>query len=172
MARGALFSLMPVMEGRWNGNMVIFNYATRQASQSRVCSSELFFDHANTSWIEREMITSVDGTTAVHTQRLHPVGNGVVQVQEFGDLVMYADCDTKMTENGTILTSVALKKNTGKPRLIQTIVLVNNLHRVRTSQLFNREGALLTVTTFNENRVIDGISGAVEKRMPSGGVVF
>jgi hypothetical protein len=89
---------------------------------------------------------------------LTPVSNGVLRVKSSDTLYNGSSCTA--TENGMVLSTVATRES-GKPGIVSTCVLIDNGHRVRTTQVFSENGALFSITTVSERRVIDSVSGAM-----------
>lgn len=107
------------------------------------------------------MMTSSDGTSDVTMMKLSPVANGVLKV-ETNDPV-YGGCESRMEEHGMVVNIVCICQDTGKPKLLSTITFIDNLHRVRTTQVFTPSGGLFSVTAVQEQRVIDSVSGAMTR---------
>lgn len=52
---------------------------------------------------------------------------------------------------------------TGKTILVETVILIDPTRRLRTIQRFDESGAFRYVSIMNERRVVDAVSGALEK---------
>jgi hypothetical protein len=59
-----------------------------------------------------------------------------------------------------VLTTIATRPS-GKPGIVSTCVLIGNGNRIRTTQTLTESGALFSVSTVAEQRVIDSVSGAM-----------
>lgn len=69
---------------------------------------------------------------------------------------MYAECKVEMVESSPYLLIVtAVDNHTGKPKMIETLTILDNMHRIRTIQDFSAVGTMTDIFVINETRIID-----------------
>ena len=124
--------------------------------------------------------------------RYVPAGDGVVTVAS-DDPFLSENVDMTLNEHSdNVMILTALLHKTGKPLIVETVTVMDNLRRVRTvqvrcdncrasssglvlssfpvlgatfagSQRFDATGQFQCMYLIRENRVIDSVSGAMEK---------
>ena len=102
------------------------------------------------------MRNNIDYTGLVTTRSIRyiPIGNGRLRV-EMSD-GMYSDCKVEMLESSPYLLIVtAVDNHTGKPKLVETLTILDNTNRVRTIQDFSAVGNMTDVFVIKEERVLD-----------------
>ncbi|DBA03749.1 TPA: hypothetical protein N0F65_004166 [Lagenidium giganteum] len=147
------------MEGRWNGELATL---PPQEEGSEVCANDLIFRDDEGVWSQRQTRTTISGLTTTYHSWLKPVSDGILKIET--DDSTLRGCDITMQEIGTnILIITATSKRTGRPLLVETITAMDSSRRLRTVQRFDESGAFRTVYIMNEKRVVDAVSGALEK---------
>ena len=158
---GFLFEVMHRLEGRWSGmNIVPSEVDVSAASDyqelggsSPVTSCELRFD-PHGCWIETRNSVDQTGLVSTRTMRYIPIGNGKLRV-EMSD-GMYAECRIETMEISPYLVmTTAVDSHSGKPLLVESVTIVDNMSHVRTIQDFSPVGNITDVFVINERRVVD-----------------
>ncbi|GAB9463047.1 hypothetical protein Gpo141_00000523 [Globisporangium polare] len=156
---GCSFHVLPGMEGRWNGEL-----ATVPAAEegNQVCSYDLIFRDDEGVWSQRQSRTTISGLTLTQHFWIKPVADGILKVET--DDPTLRGSDITMQELGTNFVIItATSKRSGRPMLVETITIVDSSRRLRTVQRFDESGAFRSVYVMNETRVVDAVSGAMEK---------
>lgn len=147
------------MEGRWNGEAVVYDGSKQD---HRIVSVELKFSEEDSVWEERQTLTDSSGLSTTQFLRYEPAGEGVLLVHsspEEGEGV-----DTRLEEHSeNVMILTAISHTTKKPLLVETITMSDDFRRVRTVQRFDSSGAFQVLYHIKESRVIDAVSGAVEE---------
>ncbi|TYZ61540.1 hypothetical protein PybrP1_006864 [[Pythium] brassicae (nom. inval.)] len=156
---GCSFHVLPSMEGRWNGEL-----ATIPAGDegTQVCSYDLIFRDDEGVWSQRQSRTTINGLTLTQHFWIKPVADGILKIES--DDPTLRGADITMQELGTAFVAVtATSKRTGRPIMVEMITIVDSSRRLRTVQRFDESGAFRSVYVMNEARVVDAVSGAMEK---------
>lgn len=157
---GFYYNLYHKMEGRWNGTVNIID-SKEHRNSVRICTSFISFDIKG-HWNEKHTTTTSDGITTIYENILKPFSNGVLKVETTDP--RYSKCFITMNEvSDNILLLTYTNRQTGQPMMIETIDYIDDYQRVRTQQHFHSNGCLGLVHIYQEQRVIDSVSGAVEK---------
>ena len=155
---GFTFNVLHRMEGCWNGDVSVIG-KKGAVSDVNVCTVLLTFDATASVWRERQTFTTKDGLSSVKQFVLGPIANGLLRVE--GD--DFKACDIRLEErsnNLIVLTAVSHEK--GLPVVIETITLMDDMRRTRTTQVFNETtGEFEALYLMKENRVIDSVTGAI-----------
>ncbi|OQR96161.1 hypothetical protein ACHHYP_16950 [Achlya hypogyna] len=147
------------MEGRWNGEL---ESIPSQDEGTQVCSCELTFREEGV-WNLRQMRTSISGLTTTQHSWIKPAADGILKVET--DDPSLRGTDITMQECGAnILIITATSKRTGRPVMVETITSIDNTRRLRTR--FDETGGFRFVYVMNERRVVDAVSGAMERYDP------
>ena len=159
---GFIFEVMHRLEGRWSGESVVPSDVLVSSSPSDpqelispspVTSCELRFSPRG-YWIEARNSVDRTGLVTVRTIRYKPIGNGKLRV-EMSD-GMYAECKVETVEvSPYLLMTTAVDMRTGKPLLVETVTITDNVSHVRTIQDFSAMGTIMDVFVINERRVVD-----------------
>lgn len=105
-------------------------------------------------WVELRNNIDCTGLVTSRTIRYTPISNGHLRV-EMSD-GMYADCKVEMTESSPYLLIVTAVDNlTGKPKMIETLTILDNVHRIRTIQDFSAVGNMTDLFVIDETRILD-----------------
>ncbi|CAK5237608.1 unnamed protein product [Aphanomyces euteiches] len=145
LVNGCSYHVLPSMEGRWNGELTSI---PSQEEGTQVCSSELVYREEGV-WHLRQMRTSISGLTTTQLETDDPSLRGA---------------DITMQEVGlNILIITGTSKRTGRPVFVETITSIDNARRMRTVQRFDESGGFRSVFVMNEKRVVDAVSGALER---------
>ena len=112
------------------------------------------------------MRNSVDNSGIVNTRtyRYTPIGNGKLRV-EMSD-GMYSNCKIELMElSPYLILTTAVDANSGrneskvssvgKPLLVESVTILDNVRRVRTIQDFSAAGNMTDVFVINETRILD-----------------
>lgn len=76
-----------------------------------------------------------------------------------------SDVELKLQEvGGNMLLLTGVHRSSGRPVLVETTTVIDSLRRARTVQRFDAAGALQSVFAIREARVIDSVTGALDKR--------
>ncbi|KAA0154245.1 hypothetical protein FNF27_07006 [Cafeteria roenbergensis] len=76
-----------------------------------------------------------------------------------------SDVELKLQEvGGNMLLLTGVHRSSGRPVLVETMTVIDSLRRARTVQRFDAAGSLQSVFAIREARVIDAVSGAIDKR--------
>ncbi|KAF0716543.1 Aste57867_2791 [Aphanomyces stellatus] len=158
LVNGCSYHVLPSMEGRWNGDLTSI---PAQEEGSQVCSSELAYREEGV-WHLRQMRTSISGLTTTQYSWIKPAADGILKVET--DDPSLRGSDITMQEVGlNILIITATSKRTGRPVMVETITSIDNARRLRTVQRFDETGGFRFVYIMNEKRVVDAVSGAMER---------
>ncbi|CAH0473731.1 unnamed protein product [Peronospora belbahrii] len=156
---GCNYHVLPSMEGRWNGELATI---PPQDEGSQVCSNDLIFRDDEGVWSQRQSRTTMSGLTSMQHMWIKPVSDGILKVET--DDPTLRGSDITMQELGTnVLIITATSKRSGCPLMVETITGIDNSRRLRTIQRFDESGAFRSVYVMNEVRVVDAVSGAMEK---------
>ena len=148
---GFLFEVMHRLEGRWSGMNIV--PSEELGGSSPVTSCELRFD-PHGCWIETRNSVDQTGLVSTRTIRYIPIGNGKLRV-EMSD-GMYAECRIETMEISPYLVmTTAVDSHSGKPLLVESVTIVDNMSHVRTIQDFSPVGNITDVFVINERRVVD-----------------
>ena len=111
-------------------------------------------------WIESRSNVDYTGLVKTRTIRYIPIGNGHLRV-EMSD-GMYAECKVEMIESSPyLLITTAVDSQTGKPKLVETVTIMDKMHRVRTIQDFSAVGNMTDLFVMNETRIIDPSASSI-----------
>uniref|UniRef100_K3W9Y8 Ubiquitin-like domain-containing protein n=1 Tax=Globisporangium ultimum (strain ATCC 200006 / CBS 805.95 / DAOM BR144) TaxID=431595 RepID=K3W9Y8_GLOUD len=156
---GCAFHVLPSMEGRWNGELAT---VPAQDEGNQVCSYDLIFRDDEGVWSQRQSRTTISGLTSTQHFWIKPVADGILKVET--DDPSLRGSDITMQELGmNFLIITATSKRSGRPIMVETITGVDSSRRLRTIQRFDETGAFRSVYVMNETRVVDAVSGAMEK---------
>ncbi|CAI5731985.1 unnamed protein product [Hyaloperonospora brassicae] len=156
---GCSFHVLPSMEGRWNGELATI---PPQEEGSQVCSNELAFRDDEGVWSQRQSRTTMSGLTSMQHMWIKPVSDGILKIET--DDPTLRGSDITMQELGTnVIIITAISKRSGRPMMVETITGIDSSRRLRTIQRFDESGAFRSVYVMNEVRVVDAVSGAMEK---------
>ena len=166
---GFIFEVMHRLEGKWSGESVVPSDVLVSSSPSDpqelispspVTSCELRFSPRG-YWIEARNSVDRTGLVTVRTIRYKPIGNGKLRV-EMSD-GMYAECKVETVEvSPYLLMTTAVDMRTGKPLLVETVTITDNVSHVRTIQDFSAMGTIMDVFVINERRVVDATTSELE----------
>lgn len=166
---GFIFEVMHRLEGKWSGESVVPSEVTPSwtpsdpqevAAPSPVTSCELRFNPRG-YWVEARNSVDRTGLVTVRTIRYKPIGNGKLRV-EMSD-GMYAECKVETVEvSPYLLMTTAVDIRTGKPLLVETVTITDNVSHVRTIQDFSAMGTVMDVFVINERRVVDASTTELE----------
>ncbi len=155
------FRLLHRMEGRWNGDATVLGARGQRNNTPSVVSVSLSWDDDSNVWEETQSLTDVNGIARAQTLQLIPVADGVCKVCQKGSST-WGDVDMELKEQSeSVIVLTATSHVSGKPILVETITVVDDVRRVRTVQRFDASGAFQCLYMFNEQRVIDSVSGAL-----------
>ena len=166
---GFIFEVMHRLEGKWSGESVVPSEVTptwtpsdpqEVAAPSPITSCELRFNPRG-YWVEARNSVDRTGLVTVRTIRYKPIGNGKLRV-EMSD-GMYAECKVETVEvSPYLLMTTAVDIRTGKPLLVETVTITDNVSHVRTIQDFSAMGTVMDVFVINERRVVDASTTELE----------
>ena len=168
MVGGFIFEVMHRLEGKWSGESVVPSEVTafaasdsqELASPSPITSCELRFNPRG-YWVEARNSVDRTGLVTVRTIWYKPIGNGKLRV-EMSD-GMYAECKVETVEvSPYLLMTTAVDMRTGKPLLVETVTITDNMSHVRTIQDFSAMGTIMDVFVINERRVVDASTSELE----------
>ena len=160
------FRLLHRLEGRWNGDAQVLTAAGTAPASPRVVAVGLKWDDDLNVWEETQSITDAAGMASAQTLQLIPVADGVCKVVQKGTSA-WGDVDMELREESAhVLLLTATSHATGKPILVETVTVVDDMRRVRTVQRFDTSGAFQCLYCFKERRVIDAVTGALVPGMP------
>ncbi|EQC32853.1 hypothetical protein SDRG_09388 [Saprolegnia diclina VS20] len=163
LVNGCSYHVLPSMEGRWNGEL---ESIPSQDEGTQVCSCELTFREEEGVWNLRQMRTSISGLTTTQHLWIKPAADGVLKLET--DDPSLRGSDITMREVGAnILIITATSKRTGRPVMVETITSIDSTRRLRTVQRFDETGGFRFVYVMNERRVVDAVSGAMERYDPN-----
>jgi hypothetical protein len=149
------------MEGRWNGDATMLGARGQRNNSPSVVSVSLTWDDESNVWEETQSLTDVHSIARGQTLQLIPVADGVCKVLQKGS-ASWGDVDMELVEQGeNVIVLTATSHVSGKPILVETVTVVDDVRRVRTVQRFDASGAFQCLYMFNESRVIDSVSGAL-----------
>ncbi|CAK4073456.1 unnamed protein product [Aphanomyces euteiches] len=158
LVNGCSYHVLPSMEGRWNGELTSI---PSQEEGTQVCSSELVYREEGV-WHLRQMRTSISGLTTTQYSWIKPAADGILKLET--DDPSLRGADITMQEVGlNILIITGTSKRTGRPVFVETITSIDNARRMRTVQRFDESGGFRSVFVMNEKRVVDAVSGALER---------
>ncbi|KAL0584754.1 hypothetical protein ABG067_005492 [Albugo candida] len=156
---GCNYHVIPSMEGRWNGETTT---VPAQTDGNQVCSCDLLFRSEEGVWSQRQTRTSINGLTTTHHYWIKPVADSILKVES--DDPSLRNCDVTMQELGTsILVVTAVSKISGCPIMVETMTVLDSSRRLRSVQRFDESGAFRSVCVLKEHRVLDAVSGAMER---------
>ncbi|KAE8912680.1 hypothetical protein PF005_g3465 [Phytophthora fragariae] len=156
---GCSYHVLPSMEGRWNGELTT---VPEQDEGSQVCSHDLVFRDDEGVWSQRQSRTTMSGLTSMQHMWIRPVSDGILKIET--DDPTLRGSDITMQELGTnVIIVTATSKRSGRPLMVETITGIDSSRRLRTIQRFDESGAFRSVYVMNEVRVVDAVSGAMEK---------
>ncbi|KAG6622671.1 Ubiquitin domain [Phytophthora cinnamomi] len=156
---GCSYHVLPSMEGRWNGELTT---VPEQEEGSQVCSNDLVFRDDEGVWSQRQSRTTMSGLTSMQHMWIKPVSDGILKIET--DDPTLRGSDITMQELGTnVIIITATSKRSGRPLMVETITGIDSSRRLRTIQRFDESGAFRSVYVMNEVRVVDAVSGAMEK---------
>eukprot|EP00940_MAST-03C_sp_MAST-3C-sp2_P001730 g1730.t1 len=170
--RNCVFSTIHRMEGLWSGESVIVSHAFRKSDNDEnvdalsvrrkpsVSNARVDFDTAKQMWTVQRRTTSPDGITEDIAMHMSPVSDGVLQVQQTSNLMPHASFRVSETARG-ILSMTGVDRETGRLVYVETTTIVDENHRVRTSQEFARDGSLTSCVVTHETRLISATTGAL-----------
>lgn len=157
---GFFYKLYHKMEGRWNGTVNIVD-SNNHRNNVRICTSFISFNPKG-YWEEKQTMTTKEGITTVYELKLRPFSNNVLKIETNDP--KYSQCFITLTEESdNIMLITYTSRTTGQPVMIETINYVDDYQRVRIQQHYHKSGELGLVDIYQERRVIDSVSGAVEK---------
>lgn len=105
-------------------------------------------------WVETRNNVNYNGVVTTRTLRYIPVGNGHLRVEMSN--AMYADCKVEMIESSPYLLIItAVDKYSGKPKLVETFTILDNMHRIHTIQDFSAGDNLADIYVMKEERIVD-----------------
>lgn len=155
------FRLLHRMEGRWNGDATMLGIHGQRSNSPSVVSVSLRWDDESNVWEETQSLTDVHSMSKAQTLQLIPVADGVCKVVQKGS-ASWGDVDMELVEQSeNVIVLTATSHVSGKPILVETVTVVDDMRRVRTVQRFDASGAFQCLYMFNEQRVIDAVSGAL-----------
>lgn len=111
-------------------------------------------------WMEVRNTIDYTGLVTTRSMRYIPIGNGHLRV-EMSD-GMYSDCKVEMVESSPYLLIItAVDNHTGKPKLVETLTILDNTNRIRTIQDFSAVGNITNVFVIREERVLDPSASSI-----------
>ncbi|KAJ0402896.1 hypothetical protein ATCC90586_000485 [Pythium insidiosum] len=156
---GCTYHVLPALEGRWNGELTA---VPMQDEGNQVCSVDLVYRDDEGVWSQRQSRTTISGLTTTQHFWIKPVADGIFKIET--DDPTLRNTDITMQELGlNVIIVTATSKRTGQPILVETTTVIDTSRRVRTIQRFDESGAFRSAYVMNERRVVDAVSGAMEK---------
>lgn len=156
---GNTYHVIPCMEGRWNGE--VFATPSDEIS-SQVCATELLYREEEGVWSQRQTRTSLNGYTNITHFWIKPVADGVLKIETDDSSLRH--CDTTLQEIGNNIALItSTSKRTGRIRMVETITFLDSYNRSRIVQKFDESGDLYLTLISKEQRVVDAVSGAMER---------
>lgn len=160
-----IFQTIHRLEGQWSGDAIRVQSKEQAACTEAPASSvsisrvNLVFDDAARVWHERRTLTDKNGYTTTSNFVLKPVSDGLLQVAQSG-----LDSRTfRMEERPhNVILFTGCDADSGRLRFVETITLLSATNRVRTTQVFDRDGKFLHTFSVDESRVIGALDGAME----------
>ncbi|POM77202.1 Hypothetical protein PHPALM_5446 [Phytophthora palmivora] len=151
--------VLPSMEGRWNGELTTI---PPQEEGSQVCSNDLVFRDDEGVWSQRQSRTTMSGLTSMQHMWIKPVSDGILKIET--DDPTLRGSDITMQELGTnVIIITATSKRSGRPLIQADSQFIGKLPLPPPFQVFDESGAFRSVYVMNEVRVVDAVSGAMEK---------
>ncbi|TMW60319.1 hypothetical protein Poli38472_000361 [Pythium oligandrum] len=153
------YHVLPALEGRWNGELAT---VPPKEDGNQVCSMDLAFRDDEGVWSQRQSRTTISGLTSTQHFWIKPVADGILKIET--DDPTLRNSDITMQELGlNVIIITATSKRTGQPIMVETMTVIDTSRRIRTIQRFDESGAFRSVYVMNERRVMDSVSGAMEK---------
>ncbi|KAF1773419.1 Ubiquitin-related domain [Phytophthora cactorum] len=181
---GCSYHVLPSMEGRWNGELTTI---PPQDEGSQVCSNDLIFRDDEGVWSQRQSRTTMSGLTSMQHMWIKPVSDGILKIETTTRHceVQTSPCRSSARTSSSSrpppsvqvqhqwsyvsfypwsnLLMVCVCLVAGCPLMVETITGIDSSRRLRTIQRFDESGAFRSVYVMNEVRVVDAVSGAMEK---------
>ena len=152
---GFYFEVIHRMEGKWSGT----NILSTTPSDQPVTTCDLRYD-PHGYWLETRNSIDYTGLVNTYTLKYTPVGNGRLRV-DLSD-AMYANCRVELVETSPyLLVITAVDNYTGKPKLVETFTIVDNMNRVHTIQDFSAGGNVTELYAIKEERIVDPSASSI-----------
>jgi len=170
VVKGCVFTFIHHLEGKWSGEWQELSVTpTLESGGSmnigpttlpRAIATKVSYNSADGTWLMRETNTAEDGAATVLFLKLIPTGSGSISVVVHHDNV---DGGQSMDTNGSVVTlkevasGAQLERRhtvTGKLTLFELIVISDDSHLIRTTNLYSSDGNIQSVSISRQRRVI------------------
>jgi len=149
-----VFQIIHMHEGRWSGDAIAVD---AKGSVKSVSNVSLSFSDATGLWTEQRSVTDNEsGFTTKTNFLLAPASDGVMRVSLDGCALAL-----RMEERRNVILFTGVDIETERIAFVETITLLDDMRRVRSSQHFDQSGDVRTIT-YVEKRVIGALDGAME----------
>ncbi len=143
------YKILPKHVGKWEGSVRVLDANLQENKSYKIAQ---VFDAAEDKWVISNTYLYSDGTSITHVFDIIPTGNGEVEVKT--EVPPLKDAPMNAIEHGeSTIDFKVFDPVTGKLQGIETITLVSDRERVRTTQMFDRDGAFKGLMVIIEQRV-------------------
>lgn len=143
------YKVFPRHVGKWEGLVRVLDANLQENKCYKIAQ---VFDATENKWVISNTYLYSDGTSVTHVFDVIPMGNSEVEVKT--EAPALKDATMKAIEHGeSTIDFKVFNSMTGKLQGIETITLVSEQERVRTTQMFDQEGAFKGLMVIVERRV-------------------
>jgi len=130
------YKVFPRHVGKWSGTIRILDANLQQTKSYKITQD---FQQFEEKWVISNTYIYDEGKSETHVFDILPLGNGKVEVKTASSMLKSATMQAR--EDGeSIIEFKIVNSETGKLQEIETITLIGDTERVRTAQMFDREG--------------------------------
>ncbi len=145
----ANYKVLPKHVGKWEGSVRVLDANLQENKSYKIAQA---FDAFENKWIISNTYLYSDGTSSTHVFDIIPTGNGEAEIKTETPLLKDAPMNAIEHGENTIDFKI-FNPMTGKLQGIETITLVSDRDRVRTTQMFDLDGAFKGLMIIVEHRV-------------------
>ncbi|MBO1347242.1 MAG: hypothetical protein EBE86_007515 [Hormoscilla sp. GUM202] len=143
------YKVFPRHVGKWSGTLKVLDANMQQTKSYKTTQNwEQFED----KWVISNTYIYNDGTSKTNQYDVFPLGNGEVEYKTDSPKMKQVTMGAIEHGESTIYVQV-VHQGTGKVLDLETMTLVSDTERVRTSQLFDRQGVFKGLLVILDSRV-------------------
>lgn len=143
------YKVFPRHVGKWSGTVKVLDPNRQQTKSYKTTQNwEQFED----KWVISNTYIYNDGTSKTNQYDVFPLGNGEVEYKTDSPKMKQVTMEAIEHGESTIYVQV-VRKETGIVLDLETMTLVSDTERVRTSQLFDRQGVFKGLLVIVDSRV-------------------
>ena len=143
------YKVFPRHVGAWEGSVRVLDADLQQIKQYKIAQQ---FKQAADRWILINTFIFADGNSMTHTFDIIPTGRGEVVVKTEEPSLKTAKMDA-IEHGDSIIDFKLFSPETGRLTEIETINLISDRERFRTTQLFSEKGEFKGLLVVTEHKV-------------------